>query len=407
MATGKLNAIFVRTAKQGKHGDGNGLWLYVTAGKSWVYRYSIHGKEHYLGLGAYPAVSLAEARKAAEKARALKAAGINPLTDKKAAKLQARLDEAKALTFAQCAEKYIEAHRASWKNAKHRQQWTNTLATYAAPINTLPIAGIDTGLVLECLEPIWHQIPETASRVRNRMELVLDWATARELREGANPARWRGHLDKLLPRKSKVAPVKHHPAMPYQEIPEFMAALRERNGIAAAALEFTLLTATRSGEALGARWKEVDFDKGTWTIPGERMKAGKTHTVPLSDRATAILRDMEAIGINEFIFAGAKAGKGLSNMAMTNTMRRMDYGRYTVHGFRSTFRDWAAERTNTPNIVCEMALAHAIGNATEAAYRRGDLLEKRHRLMTDWASYCEQTPGKVVSINGRGVSNQV
>jgi integrase len=288
------------------------------------------------------------------------------------------LEEAKAITFKEAAQQYIKAHRAEWKNAKHASQWENTLATYAYPIiGSLSVQAIDTAVVRRVLEPIWTVKPETATRVCGRIEKVLDWAAYRGLRAGDNPARWRGHLEFDLAARSKLQPVKHHAALPYAELPDFMVRLREQEGIAARALEFTILTATRTSEAIGATPDEVSTDEKLWTIPATRMKAAREHGVPLSARSFAILGDATAIRMadNAFIFPGGKRGKSLSNMAMTAVLRRMGRSDITVHGFRSTFRDWAAERTNYPNHVVEMALAHAVGDKVEAAYRRGDLLK--------------------------------
>jgi integrase len=295
------------------------------------------------------------------------------------------------LTFKACAEKYIKAHRTGWKNATHARQWPATLAKYAYPIiGNLPVSAIDIGLVMKCLEPIWQERPETASRLRGRIESVLDWATVRGFRQGDNPARWRGHLAKLLPARTKVRKVKHHAALPYKEAPEFMAELRAEEDISARALEFTILTVARTGEVIGARWSdgEYDLDQRVWNVPAERMKAGVAHTVPLSDRAVELLKALPRIKGNDYVFPGAHPGKPLSNMAMLEKIRGLRPG-LTVHGFRSTFRDWAGDRTNYARDVIEAALAHTIKNDAEAAYRRSTAVEKRRRLMADWARYCE------------------
>ena len=310
---------------------------------------------------------------------------------RKAERAQAALDDAKAITFKEAAQRYIASHRSGWKAAKHAGLWENTLATYAEPaLGKISVQAVDTALVLKVLEPIWHSKPETASRVRGRIEVILDWAKSRGLRQGENPARWRGHLQFQLPARSKVRRVKHHAALPYADMPEFMALLREEDGVGARALEFTILTAARTGEIIGATNSEANAAEKLWTVPADRMKAGKEHRVPLSEWALTILSDAIAsqTGDSAFIFPGGKRGKALSNMAMTAVLRRMGRGDITVHGFRSTFRDWAAECTNFPNEVVEMALAHAVGDKVEAAYRRGDLFEKRRRLMADWATYC-------------------
>ncbi len=300
--------------------------------------------------------------------------------------------KARAVTFKTVATDYIAAHRAGWKNIKHAQQWENTLATYAEPIiGHLPTYDVTTAHLLDILHPIWTEKPETASRVRNRIELVLDAAKARGLREGENPARWRGHLDKLLPKRSKVRAVKSHAAMPWADLPAFMVQLATVEASSARALELTILTACRTSEVLNAKWDEIDHETRTWTIPAERMKAGKAHRVPLADAALAVL-DALPRERSAFLFPGMKPGKPLSNLAMTMTMRRMNMGHLTVHGFRSTFRDWAAERTHYPREVCEMALAHKIAAGAEAAYWRGDIFEKRRALMIDWAQYAYATP---------------
>jgi integrase len=307
------------------------------------------------------------------------------------------LEAARAITFEQAAELYIASHRPSWRNAKHASQWGNTLATYAGPvIGKLSVQTIDTELVLKVVQPIWTRKSETASRVRQRIEAILDWARVQGLREGENPARWRSHLDHILPERGKVRRVKHHAALPYPETFEFIAALREQEGISARALEFTILTAARTGDTTGASWREINWTAKTWTIPAERMKAHKEHRVPLSARALAILREMQPLRHGDdpecFIFPGSKHGRPLSNTALTDVLRRMNRGQITVHGFRSTFRDWAAEEADCPREVAEMTLAHAIGDDVEAAYRRGDLFEKRRRLMSEWEKWCETKP---------------
>jgi integrase len=294
------------------------------------------------------------------------------------------------MTFRACAERMIASHEAAWKNPKHRAQWKATLATYVYPtFGELSVAAVDTGLVLKALEPIWATKPETAGRVRGRVEAVLDWAKARGYREGENPARWRGHLDKLLPNRRKVRRVKNHAAMPYVDLPEFVGELRSRTSVSARALEFAILTAARTSEVIGATWAEIDMRTGMWTIPATRMKGGKEHRVPLCDRALELLNSLPRESV--FVFMGGKAGKPLSNMALLELMRGMRPA-FVPHGFRSTFRDWAAETTGYPSEVVEMALAHAIESKVEAAYRRGDLFEKRSRLMKEWARYCASTP---------------
>jgi integrase len=317
---------------------------------------------------------------------------MDPIEARKAGRQKAELEAAKTITFKESAASYIASHRAGWRNSKHAAQWEATLRTYAEPfIGSVPVQAIDTALVLKVLEPIWHAKPETANRLRGRVEAILDWAKVRGLRQGENPARWRGHLSYQLPPKSKLQRVKHHSALPYADLSEFISELREQEGVAARALEFTILTAARTGETIGATWDEVNALVEQWSIPAERMKAGKEHRVPLSAPALAILRDAEGnrpfVG-SDYVFAGGKPGKPLSNMAMIEVLRRMTRADITVHGFRSTFRDWAAERTSFPSEVVEMALAHAVGDKVEAAYRRGDLFEKRRRLMSEWATFC-------------------
>jgi integrase len=396
---GKLTALKVDKAKQpGMYGDGGGLYLRVTedAAKNWVFRFMLNGRPRWMGMGPLHTVNLAEARKRAGEHRLQRHDGIDPIDARRAERLKAQLEAAKAITFKECAEAYIKAHRAGWHNGKHAAQWQATLATYAEPaIGKLSVQAIDTGLVLKVLEPIWTTKPETAGRVRGRIEAVLDWAKVRGFREGENPARWRGHMDKLLPASSKVRKVEHHAALPYTELPGFLVALREQEG-AARALEFTILTAARTGETIFAGWNEIDLLDKTWTIPAKRMKAGREHRVPLSARALAILEEMQAHhhGDEGFVFPGGKMGKPLSNMAFLMLLRRMDRGDLTAHGFRSSFRDWAAERTNFPAEVAEMALAHTVSDKTVAAYNRSDLFERRRRLMQQWATFCTTPPAQ-------------
>ena len=308
------------------------------------------------------------------------------------------------MTFEQCATAFIAGHEAGWRNGKHRQQWTNTLKTYAYPVfGKLPVAAVDTGLVMKVLQPIWSAKAETAGRVRGRIERVLDWAKVQGYRDGENPARLRGHLDNLLPKKSKVHKVKHHAALPYCDVNTFMASLRNETSISAHALALLILTATRTSETLEATWDEISLDERVWIIPAERMKADKAHRVPLTKPVVAILQEMAEIRSGNFVFAGAKQGRPLSNMTLAMLMRRMGYGHFTPHGFRSSFRDWAAEQTSFPREVAEMALAHKIPSPVEAAYRRGDLFEKRRKLMEAWAAYCgiSLAASKVVPFRAR------
>lgn len=401
----KLSAVAVQKAKvPGYYGDGGGLWLQISklGGKSWVFRFTQHGKTREMGLGPVHTVSLSQARVKASELRAVVADGRDPIAERKAQQQHARLNAANAKTFDECATAYIEAHRAGWKNEKHGKQWSATLDAYASPvIGKLPASAVDTGLVLRILEPIWQEKTETASRLRGRIESVLDWATVRGYRAGENPARWKGHLDKLLPARSKVQKVQHHAALPYAEIGAFMDELRKREGVSARALEFSILTVARSGEVRGAMWAEFDLEGRVWTVPAERMKAGKEHRVPLSKEAVALLKALPRLEDCEYVFPAPKGGK-LSDMALTAVLRRMERADLTQHGFRSTFRDWAGETTAYPREVIEHALAHQLKDKAEAAYQRGDLLAKRARLMVDWAKYCGLTKaaaGSVVAIN--------
>jgi integrase len=353
------------------------------------------------GLGSAAVFSLAEARQKAIAGRRLAAEGIDPIEHRAGQAAAWALATAKAMTFRACAESYIASHRAAWRNPKHAAQWPATLATYVYPsFGALAVQAIDVGLVMKAIEPIWTVKPETAGRVRGRIESILDWATTRGYRTGANPARWRGHLENLLPKKSKVRRVEHHAALPYPEIGAFMAELRQQEGVAGRALEFAILTAARTGEVIGARWDEINIAERQWTIPDERMKAGKEHRVPLSDAALAIVDKLAEIRRGDHVFPGGKAGRPISNMAMLMLLRRMGRGDLTAHGFRSSFRDWAAERTGFPAEVAEMALAHAVADKVEAAYRRGDLFDKRRQLAEAWAKFCDAPAieGRVVPI---------
>ena len=374
-----LSARRVESAGPGKHGDGRGLILVVkpTGARSWVLRYQLKGRRRDLGLGPYPEVALAHAREKALEARRLIAEGIDPLSERKKIKL---------LTFRVAASALIESKRSGWKNAKHAAQWTSTLHTYAMPkLGDLDVKVIETADVISVLKPIWNEKTETASRLRQRIEAVLDYATAIGVRNGDNPARWRGHLDHLLPRPSKVRAVRHHAAMAYTEVPEFMAALGLREGVSARALAFTVLTAARSGETREMRWAEIDFDSRMWIIPAQRMKAAKEHRVPLTDAALNLLA--ERGNDCDLVFGSdVKPGKPISDMSMTSVLRRMNRNSVTGHGFRSAFRDWAGETTAFPREVIEAALAHRLKDKAEAAYARGDLFDKRRQLMEAWAA---------------------
>ncbi len=392
----KLTPLMVsKTTKPGYYGDGAGLWLQVSpsGSKSWIFRYTLAGRQREMGLGPTHTVSLASARSQAKEHRLTLREGKDPLDARNATKLAASIAKARVMTFDQCASAYIAAHRGGWKNAKHVSQWENTLSTYATPVvGALPVAEVDTALVVKVLSPIWQGKTETATRLRGRIEKILDFATVSGHRQGENPARWRGHLDKLLANPNKVARVKHHPALPWQEMGALMAELRAREGIAARALEFSILTAARSGEVRGATWDEIDLTVGLWTIPAERMKAQKEHRVPLSKPVLTLLEAMPRFGV--LVFPGQRKGAGLSDMSLTAVLRRMKRNEITVHGFRSTFRDWCSESVanSFPREVCEHALAHSLPDKVEAAYRRGDLLEKRVMLMEAWADYCGTPP---------------
>jgi integrase len=400
---GKLKALTIGKAlKKGLYGDGGGLWLQVSpsGSKSWLFRYMKDGKAHALGLGPFPDVSIVEARVKATEHRKMLIAGLDPLQVKRDRKIAQTLDTAKTMAFSACAIAYISSHEKGWRNAKHRNQWRASLAAYADPIiGNLPVQAIDTALVMRVLEPIWAAKPETASRVRSRIELILDWGAVRGYRTGENPARWRGHLDKLLPKKAKLRRVAHHPALPYAQIPQFMADLRAQHGVAARALEFAILTVARTGEIRGCLWQDIDIMGRVWTIPADRMKAGREHRVPLCDRAIEILREMRVLG-GDVVFPGTRHGRSVGGNALLDMRKRMGRGDVTPHGFRSSFRDWASEMTNFPSDVAEMCLAHAVGDAVEKAYRRGDLFEKRRRLMDAWSRFCALPPssGEVVPI---------
>lgn len=397
----RLTDAQVKKAKApGYMPDGAGLYLQVgpTLTKSWIYRYTRSGKTREMGLGSYLALTLKEARVEAKAKRKLLAEGKDPIEARAELRLQETITKANTLTFDECAKRYIATNRSEWKNEKHVEQWQNTLDTYASPIiGGRPVQAVDTGKVLEILEPIWSTKTETASRLRGRIESVLDWATTLKYRTGDNPARWKGHLDKILPKRSKVQRVKHHEALPYAKINPFIVVLREQPGTVPQALEFLILTAARTGEVTGAKPEEFDLEASIWEIPGARMKSGKPHRVPLPPRALAIVKaEIEAHPDSDYVFPG-RAGEQLSNGAMLRVMERMEYAA-TPHGFRSCFRDWSAEQTSYPNEVCEMALAHTLKDKTEAAYRRGDLFEKRKLLMLDWANYCEAPkPGAKVT----------
>lgn len=387
----RLTALQVKNLKSGSrdtwHSDGAGLYLLhkKSGGRSWVFRFMQGGRPHWLGLGGYPDIGLADARDRAQTYRKLAREGTDLFEHHRAGAVKAR----SSVTFDWCCEQYIALQAPKWANAKSEQQWTNTLLTYASPIiGTLDVAKITTADIEKILMPIWMTKQETASRLRARIESVLGWASVKKYRTGDNPARLAGHLATILPARNKSANVKHHAALPFKEMAGFMAVLRTREGIAARACEFTILTACRSGEARGAMWSEVDFATGLWTVPASRMKAHKEHRVPLSKEALSVLDSMRPLATGALVFPGTKPGKPLSDMSLTAVLKRSGFGSVTMHGFRSAFRDWAAEATDFPPEMAELALAHAIGNKVEAAYRRGDLMEKRRSMMASWAAFC-------------------
>lgn len=393
--SGNLTARKVETAKPGKHSDGNNLYLVVprVGAPKWVLRFTWRGQAKEMGLGGTRTVSLAEARGRAVDALRKVGRGINPIEDRNAV--------AVCPTFGAVADDVTEALSVGFRNEKHKAQWRMTLQIYAAPLRMKPVDAITTADVLDTLKPLWTQKPETASRLRGRIEKVLDAAKARGFRDGENPARWRGHLDHLLPKPSKLTRG-HHAAMEYERVANFISRLRGREAVAASALEFCILTAARSGEVLGARWSEINLLERIWTIPAARMKAGREHRVPLSGRAISLAEQMQALRTNEFVFPGQAEGKPLSNMAMDMLLRRLDEHDVTVHGFRSSFRDWAGNVSTFPREVVETALAHVVGDKAEQAYRRSDAIQKRRKLMDSWAAYCEvSTDSKLLKFESR------
>jgi integrase len=408
LTVAKVRALAAQGAA-GRHADGGNLYLHVLGpGRAlWSLRYMRQGKAREMGLGPATgpaAVALAEARERAAEAMRRLRDGDDPIERRRAEREEAERQREARRTFRGVADLYIAAHESAWRNPVHKAQWRSTLDAYAHPvIGDMAVSAISTDDVLRILTPIWAEKPETASRVRGRIESILDYATARRWRPAVdNPARWRGHLSHMLPPRRKLARVEHHAALPWQDVPAFMAKLRAQSATAARALEFTVLTAARTGEAIGARWSEIDMDAALWAVPAERMKGVRAHRVPLSGAALAVLRHMLPLRPAEagdgFVFPGLKPGRPLSNMAMLKLLERMGHGDLTVHGFRSAFRDWTAEATHTPHAVAEAALAHAIPSATEAAYRRGDLFEKRRALMNEWAAFCAKAPAAVVAL---------
>ena len=392
-----------RFTKPGAYPDGEGLYLQVrdSGAKDWFYRYEVAGKGRKRGLGPYPTISLERAREDALVCRQLRKQGIDPIEHYKEIELNKDLEKAKSTTFKECALTYIDTHRHGWRNKKHESQWRNTLKTYAYPtIGDLPVQAIDIDLVMKVLEPIWFEKTETASRIRQRIENILDWATVRKLRKGDNPALWRGRLDKLLPKRTKVQKTVHFAAMDYKDVPEYFQSLRAKDTLASKALAFTILTATRSGEARATTRSEINDN--VWIIPDSRMKAQREHRVPLSDEAMRIIKRMEPFErqTDDLIFPGLAQAKPISETSLLKIVKQA-HPTLTVHGFRSSFRDWCAEQTSYPREVAEAALAHTLKDKTEAAYQRSDMFEKRRKLMDSWADYClkVQTDADVVPIN--------
>lgn len=382
---------------------GLALQVMPSGARSWVLRLQVGAKRRDMGLGGFPDVTLAAARDAARDARAKVKSGIDPVAHARAVRSAMKADQAAARTFKFCALAYIDSHEAGWRNPKHAQQWRNTLVSYAYPvIGSLLVRDIGLPQVLAVLEPIWKSKTETASRLRGRLESVLNWATTRGYRHGPNPARWKGHLDNVLPAPSAVANAGHHAALSLDDLGGFMDSLRAQSGMSAKALEFGILTAARSGEVRGARWREFDLETEVWIVPGERMKAGKEHRVPLSGDARKLLKALPRVAEADLVFASPRGGM-LSDMSLIAVLRRMKVNA-VPHGFRSTFRDWCSERTNYPREAAEMALAHAIGDKVEAAYRRGDLFTKRAKMMSDWAAFCSRTETKRAVLQMRATA---
>jgi integrase len=433
----RLSQTFVeKRMTPGLYSDGNGLYLQITAGtanteeeyvtKSWIFRYAVGSgkekRERKMGLGAYPLVSLAVAREMAIECSLKRLRGIDPLDEREANKRANAVTAAKTITFEKAAELYIAAHRAGWRSAKHASQWPNTLKTYVYPIlGEMAVRDIDTAFVMRVLEPIWTTKTETASRVRGRIESILDWAKVNGYRDGENPARWSGHLAHSLPPHGKVRKVNPQPALPHAQMPAFMAELRTRAGTSVKCLEFTILTAARTEESIGAKWPEIDFGDKVWTVPPERMKGGREHRVPLSDAAMAVTEHMRSLRQNDYVFPGDREGKTLGPTAMLDALHRMNVHREKAglsrwvdpkannedavpHGFRSSFRDWVSEETNFAGDLAEAALAHIKADKVEAAYKRGTMFQKRRELMDAWAAYCAQpasdTKGPAPTLQG-------
>jgi integrase len=397
-ALGCLSALKVsRINSAGFYTDGGGLYLQVGSGgaKSWIYRFTLNGRTRDMGLGGLLEVTLAEARQRAAECRRLRSQGIDPVEARHEARREKLISAARTICFKECAETYINTHRPTWKNAKYAIQWPTSMETYVYPVfGDLAVQQVDTALVLKVLEPIWRTKNETAGRIRGRIEAILDWATSRGYRSGENPARWRGHLNNLLAEPSKFRRVKHHSSLPYQEVGSFLLDLRAEDCTSARAFEFLILTATRTSETIKARWAEIDLEQQIWTIPAERMKSAREHRVPLSGWAMSILEEMKAERCGDLIFPSLREGRPLSDMALLALLRRMNRQDITAHGFRSTYRVWAAEQTKFSREVAEMALAHVTENKVEAAYQRSDLFKKRRKLMNAWAKYCARPAAK-------------
>ena len=400
MARHKLKDIGIRTAATGWHGDGDGLWLRVSpnGNRSWVFVWIRHGRRREMGLGAFGRgarqVTLAAARDKAEAVRAILGRGGDPFKE-----LPERIANAKPKTFGEIVEDLLAAKTPDFKNEKHKAQWEMTLRVYAKPLHRIPVGEVTSDDVLGVLKPMWTEKPETASRLRGRIEKAIDYATALGQRTGDNPARWKGHMDHLLGKRKKLTRG-HHAAMPYRDVPAFMSRLGDLDGFGARALEITILTAARTQETLQAKWAEFDLEKALWTVPADRMKMKREHLVPLPARAVAILKALHEKKLSEWVFPAIRPKRPLSNMTMSAVLKRMDLDDVTVHGFRSSFRDWAGDATNFPRDLAEMALAHRVGDETELAYRRGAAVEKRRKLMEAWARFCMTPPkaGNVVPI---------
>jgi integrase len=402
MAKRRLTAKFVTNAKSGTHGDGEGLYLVVSpsGAKKWIFRFTWQRRASVMGLGSASVISLAEARNRAFAARQMVASGSNPVNEKRRAAMQ----DAARKTFGEVADELIASKEAGWRNQKHRNQWASSLATYAATLGPLPVDEVDTEAVLAVLKPIWTTKPETANRVRNRIEAVLNAAKAKGLRSGENPAVWKGHLDHLLAKRPKSSARGHFKALPYREAPDFFKRLRAIDTVAARALEFCILTAARSNEVFGLKWAEIDIEGAVWNLPPGRTKAEREHRVPLSGAALLLLKKMRLAGDGQYVFPSPRGDRPLSHIAMQKVLTRMGVVNATVHGFRSTFRDWAGDATPFPREVAEAALSHKVGDAAEQAYRRGDALEKRRSLMEAWASFCNRmsASSNVIAISGAG-----